>query len=529
MSVAQKISRAAIAHLRKLQESLTASRLKRLAKSLKPLKSLKSLKSLAAYSERPAGLVFIAAILTALVILTVNNSHHTDRTDYPHDQAINHQPSNIAIKNTHNTIDDTMQPAPLKNTYKIKRGETLIKLLRRANVSNSHAHKAVNVLSTVANLRKINVGDRVDITKHPTRRDEITELAMRTGFNTLAKIKRTADDAFSAKLETIPTLALTHMVEGVIEDSLYLSAKEQGLSDKVIIEMIRLLSFDVDFQREIRTGDTFRVYYERTFAPSYSEVKDGQILKAELGMRKRTLDATYYSGADGVGEYFDENGKSTKKALMKTPLDVAVITSSYGTRRHPVLGYKRKHKGVDFRAPTGTPIFAAGHGTIERASRYGAYGNYVRIRHSNGYKTAYAHLSRYGRGIKSGKRVKQGQIIGYSGATGRVTAAHLHYEVLYDGKHVNPMTLKMPTGRALAGQERENYLTHRGLIVADIKTIQSSQQAVALAKNTLPIDTHAAQKAEAHEALIGGQSGEQPSTRAHNTHTDAQAGSSAHP
>jgi len=232
-----------------------------------------------------------------------------------------------------------------------------------------------------------------------------------------------------------------------------------------------MMTFDVDFEREIRVGDTFEVYFERDYSPHFNDIENGRILHAKLTLRRRTLNAYFFRDQKGEEGYFDTHGISTRRALMKTPLDVAVLTSSFGRRKHPVLGYTRAHKGSDFRAPTGTPIMAAGDGVIEMSARNGSYGNYIRIRHNDTYKTAYAHLSRYGKGIKKGRRVKQGQIIGYAGATGRVTGAHLHYEVLVNKRQVNPMTVKLPTGKSLSGKDLTTFQTLQEVILADIRLV----------------------------------------------------------
>ncbi|MEL6782689.1 MAG: M23 family metallopeptidase, partial [Pseudomonadota bacterium] len=181
---------------------------------------------------------------------------------------------------------------------------------------------------------------------------------------------------------------------------------------------------------------------------------------------------------DGVTDYFDPNGESATKFLMKTPINGARLSSRFGKRRHPISGYTRMHKGTDFAAATGTPVYAAGHGTVERASRYGGYGHYVRIRHANGYKTAYAHLSRYGSGIKSGRRVRQGQVIGYVGSTGASTGPHLHYEVIVNGKHVNAMSLRLPTGRKLSGDMLDEFLTTKREIDA-VRVAQGAEIEIA--------------------------------------------------
>ncbi|WP_417458390.1 peptidoglycan DD-metalloendopeptidase family protein [Kordiimonas sp.] len=378
---------------------------------------------------------------------------------------------------------DAPPPAPAEKQYSLKRNETLIGLLQRADIPSVTAHRMVASLREVTNLRKLQRGQEVRITSDTD--GNVQELRMRDSFDAEAVVFA-AGDGFKAERQDIGTISLTHLVEGEITDSLYLSAQRAGLPTKVIVDLIRLMSFDVDFEREIRTGDTFQVYFERQYAPDFGDMQDGQLLQVKLGLRKRDLEANYFIDAAGDADYFDGDGKSTRKALMKTPLDVTVVTSNYGRRKHPVLGYTRMHKGVDFRARTGTPIMAAGDGVVERASRYGSYGNYIRIRHNGTYKTAYAHLSKYGKGIKAGARVKQGQVIGYAGATGRVSAAHLHYEVMMNDKQVNPLTLDLPTGRELKGADLETFAAQRTQLLADIQQIQTQRSYIMQAGATGP-------------------------------------------
>lgn len=378
----------------------------------------------------------------------------------------------------------TAEPAETPvESYNLKRNETLISLLKRARISTANAHAVVNELGTVSNLRKLQRGQEIRLQRQLADGRSIKALWIRDSFGEQAVAAREGA-SYRAAREPVETLALTRLVEGTITDNLYLSAKRAGLPDSVIIDLIRMMSFNVDFEREIREGDQFQVYFERRFAPAFDDMENGRILHVDLALKRRPVNATWYQDDDGDGGYFDDSGESTRRALMKTPLDVAVVTSRYGQRKHPVLGYTRMHKGVDFRAPTGTPIMAAGDGIVEMAARNGSYGNYIRIKHGGSYKTAYGHLSRYGRGIKRGTRVKQGQIIGYSGATGRVTAAHLHYEVLVSGKQTNPLTLELPTGRVLGGEDLQRFQRRRDFIVEDIERIKSAELQFAAAAST---------------------------------------------
>ena len=427
-------------------------------------------------SESPVGFMAIAGIgLTAVIVLNATGSSR----GYPD----NHQVYSEAEPDVTQDADQHALAEPVQPTvpaaapvepFELRRNETLIGLLERAKINRRNAHAVVAGLGTISNLRKLQRGQEIRLQRSAADPSVVETLWMRDAFAEQSVVER-EENGYRAERAPVKTISLTRLIEGTITDNLYLSAKRAGLPDSVIIELIRMMSFNVDFEREIRQGDTFQVYFERRYAPDFDDTENGRILHVDLGLKRQPLNATWHEDANGEGGYYDDNGESTRRALMKTPLDVAVVTSNYGRRKHPVLGYTRMHKGVDFRAPTGTPIMAAGDGIIEMAARNGSYGNYVRIRHNGSYKTAYGHLSKFGRGIKRGSRVKQGQIIGYSGATGRVTAAHLHYEVLVGGKQTNPLTLELPTGRTLDGADLAEFQNRRNVIMADINRVKQSE------------------------------------------------------
>ncbi|MEE3095102.1 MAG: peptidoglycan DD-metalloendopeptidase family protein, partial [Pseudomonadota bacterium] len=245
-----------------------------------------------------------------------------------------------------------------------------------------------------------------------------------------------------------------------IDTSLYVAGVNAGLRQATLAKLIQAFSFDVDFQRDIRRGDAFNVMYEEYRDEDGAVVKSGDILVAELTSSGKTSRLYRFETKDGFTDFYDAKGQSVRKALLRTPIDGARISSSYGMRRHPILGYNKMHKGLDFAARRGTPIFAAGNGLVEYAGRNGGYGKYVRIRHNSTFKTAYAHMHRYGKGIRKGRRVKQGQIIGYVGSTGRSTGPHLHYEVHKNGRQVNPRSIKLPSGRKLKGRELRTFKAH---------------------------------------------------------------------
>lgn len=224
-----------------------------------------------------------------------------------------------------------------------------------------------------------------------------------------------------------------------------------------MIELIRTFSFDVDFQREIQKNDGFEVLYETFTDINGQQARTGEVLYAGLILGGKRIELHRFTPESGRTDYFSPDGQSVRKTLMRTPIDGARISSGFGRRKHPVLGYTKMHRGTDFAAARGTPVYAAGDGVIERASRNGAFGNYVRIRHNSTYKTAYAHLNGYAKGMRSGTRVKQGQVIAYVGTTGRSTGPHLHYEVHVNGKQVNPRQIKMPSGERLKGKDLEAF------------------------------------------------------------------------
>lgn len=337
----------------------------------------------------------------------------------------------------------------------IKRGQGLMDALVDSGAERRDAFNAINAFSDHFNVRRIQAGQAMNLAYTPE--GVLTRIEMQKDFDHLIVVEREGSD-YASKLEALPSQIITRHATGIIEDSLFLAAQRQGLPQIVIVDLIRIFSYDVDFQREIRKGDQFEIFYERKLSQDGRRVQEGNILYAKLILSGKEVNLYRYKpdGKD-FADYFHEDGQSSKRALMKTPIEGARLSSYYGNRRHPVLGYNRMHKGLDFSAPTGTPIMAAGDGVVERASWYGSFGNYVRIRHNGTYKTIYAHMSKYGRGIKKGVRVQQGQIIGYVGATGRVTGRHLHYEVYMNGTQVNPLTLKIPSGIKLADDDLQTF------------------------------------------------------------------------
>lgn len=380
------------------------------------------------------------------------------------------------------------KPAPVQTTTRstrIRNGDTLMQVMQRAGADRAEAHSAITALSKHYNPRRLQIGQAIALkfALGPNRQKadagNLLEVSFNADVDRLVRAERDDSGGFTAHDIVIPLDNQPMRSVGIIDGSLFVAAQSAGIPSAVIVDMIRIFSFDVDFQRDIRQGDSFEIYFDRFHDANGDAVKNGAIHFARLTLSGKEI-AVYrhHTADDGRVDYYDNNGHSVRKALMRTPVDGARLTSRYGKRKHPVLGYTKVHKGIDFGAPRGTPIMAAGDGVVERASRWGGFGKYVRIRHGGGYKTAYAHMNGYGKGVRSGKRVKQGQIIGYIGSTGRSTGPHLHYEILKDDRHVNPLTVRMPAGRKLKGDLLEAFLQNRGQIQQNVAaTTLSNTQA----------------------------------------------------
>lgn len=365
--------------------------------------------------------------------------------------------------------DLTLNPTATR----LKRRETLSGLTDRLGLDRRDAALALASLTDAELLdpRRVRAGLEVTIWQDA---DQLTALKVtpETGRQMIAK--RGHDDVWRSFELKAREVAMPIVVRGTVQTSLYVDALEQGAGDQQVVDFAQVFAYDVDFQREVHPGDEFEFVYEAVSDERGNPIRAGNLIYAALN--GRVVDKSFYRFTPedtGETDYFQGNGESATRFLMKTPINGARLSSRFGNRRHPISGYTRLHKGTDFAAPTGTPIYAAGHGTVERASRYGGYGHYVRIRHANGYKTAYAHMSRYGRGVRKGTRVRQGQVIGYVGSTGASTGPHLHYEVYINGKPVDAMRLKLPTGRKLAGSPEimTSFETER----ARIDAIRSGQ------------------------------------------------------
>ena len=333
-------------------------------------------------------------------------------------------------------IEPRLDPPPsFTKSAQIQKGGTLGEALASLGADGSESHSAIVALRKVFNLRRLHpsqaVNARVTVAPDAKKLTTLDSLSIVVDIDRVIVAERDPTGQFQARIVQKDLSHEYRRTTGTIEGSLFVAAQAAELPVPLIMELIRIYSWDVDFQREIQRGDRFEVLYDRyvdSDAPvSENAIKVGSIIYASLTLSGKKLELFRYRMADGGIDYFDSNGASVRKALLRTPIDGARLSSRYGARRHPILGYTKMHRGVDFAAQRGTPVMAAGNGVVDLAGRNGAYGKYVRIRHNGRYKTAYAHLQSYGRGIRSGARVNQGQIVGYVGSTGRSTGPHLHY------------------------------------------------------------------------------------------------------
>ena len=387
---------------------------------------------------------------------------------------------------------------PRSVAVRLKKGETFVDALRRAGIRAADRNAATYALGKHVNLRRLKPQQEFALIvsepnqtlfQHASADDgdnafllSLTARKDRKNRISITRNQTVDGDNFDVAEQEIEITTRIARINGQINGSLFLSAQKQGAPNKIVAELANMFAYDIDFQRDIFGGDEFEAVYEIHYDDEGNIIGSGDILFGRLNWRGRKKEKSYYRFANSGTDYFDRAGQSAKRLLMKTPIDGARLSSGFGTRKHPVLGYRKAHKGIDFAARSGTPIYAAGDGVIERANRYGSFGNYVKIRHSNGYKTAYAHLKGFKKGIRAGKRVRQGDIIGYVGTTGRSTGPHLHYEVHLNGKAVNPQRLKIATGTKLKADKLANFEKVRDEI--DALRAPEPQKRERLAQNT---------------------------------------------
>ena len=376
----------------------------------------------------------------------------------------------VVLPTTVEAVEIDSLPHPIAKTVRVQRGDTLMSLLLGEGVDRSEAHLAITALQDVFRPRDLKPGQaiRLALAHEPTPTSDasypfkLVSLSLQPSVERDILVTREPElDHFVATAIERPLRRAIVGGAGVIETSLFDAIREAGIPAPVMMELIRAFSYDVDFQREVHKTDDFELLYESHYDDEGNLARTGAVIYAALTLSGRRLEIYRFTPKSGNPDYFGPDGRSVRKALLRTPIDGGRISSRFGMRKHPILGYSKMHRGVDFAARTGTPVLAAGDGVIERIGRYGAYGKYVRIRHSGQYRTAYAHLHRFAKDLGKGQSVKQGQVIGYVGTTGRSTGPHLHYEVLQGRRQIDPATIDLPAGEQLAGADLEAFTEER--------------------------------------------------------------------
>ncbi len=368
--------------------------------------------------------------------------------------------NNVYLKKTIDHIFDTLEPRFKKIEHKVLEGETFDKILNNYSIRKDEIEEIKENLSKKINLNKLSTSQKIQFTVDQSNNFIKNFIFQVSNTEKIYLTRDIKDGKFQQKILLTKLKKRIIYSENTILQSLYKSATDQKVPIGIIIEFARIYGFQIDFQRDIRKKDSFQIMYEVFKDENGKVIENGSILFANLKLSGEN-NKLYYFDKKGSEGHYDKNGKSVQKALMKTPINGARLSSPFGMRKHPIDGFNKMHRGTDFAAPMGTPIMASGNGVVKKAGWCGGGGNCVVIKHNSTYQTVYAHMSKFAKGIRSGIRVRQGQTIGYVGSTGKSTGPHLHYEVIINGKRVNSQKLKLPSGKVLKGEARKLFETKK--------------------------------------------------------------------
>ena len=406
--------------------------------------------------KKETELVALSVLVLITIISTTYYNYSKNKIYNNYKNTIN----NIYLKKTLTHIFDNLEPKFKKVSHRVSPGETFNSILENYSIKNDEIEEIKKKISKEFNLNKLNTNQKIKFTL-----DQSTSLINEFIFqisNTekIYLIRDNKTEEFNKEILVTKLKKNIVYKENIILQSLYKSAMEQKIPLNTVIEFARIYGFQVDFQRDIRKQDSFQIMYEVLMDDTGKLIETGNILYANLKLSGEN-NSLYYFDKSGSEGHFDKSGKSIQKALMKTPINGARLSSPFGMRKHPIDGFNKMHQGTDFAAPMGTPIMASGDGVIKKAGWCGGGGNCIVIKHNSTYQTIYAHMSKFAQGIRSGIRVKQGRTIGYVGSTGKSTGPHLHYEVVVNGKKINSQKLKLPSGKILKGEERVLFETKK--------------------------------------------------------------------
>tara|TARA_Y100000591_G_scaffold329876_1_gene359435 strand:+ start:101 stop:1393 length:1293 start_codon:yes stop_codon:yes gene_type:complete len=400
-------------------------------------------------------ILFWLTIVTIIIAISLN-IYKTSKKDQV--AQIQSSIENIYLKKTIKEITTSLKPRYKSLQYISKSGDTYQSIINKLEINETEKKILLKTILNEKTLKILKINQKFSLKVDNLNKGNIINFKIETDKkNEILFTRSNVENIFKTKkIKKNFTKSLVYK-ETVILGSLYNSAINLGIKPNIILEFARLYGFQIDFQRDIWKNDSFQIIYEQFTNKDNVVVDTGEIIFANLNLQDTDYQLYKFEYEKNKIDYFDENGKSIRKTLMKTPINGARLSSSYGKRKHPILGYTKMHTGTDFAAPKGTPIMASGDGKVIKAGWCGGGGNCVKIKHNTTYQTVYAHMSKFGRGIKKGVRVKQGQVIGYVGSTGMSTGPHLHYEVIENGKKINSQKLKLPSGKILKGSSRKNF------------------------------------------------------------------------
>ena len=410
-------------------------------------------KKISSLFRKYTNLIFLVSIISTGIIFNSFYSAYKKKENDAFQKLI----TNIYLKKTAIATLNSFNPRQENIKYVVKPGDNFEKILKNLDLPTNEIELIIRNFKL--NKKKLRVYENQVIEFSIDRKKPVTTKKISielTKSKNLIIARNLSENNFSFKEIERNLKKKLFYKESIITKSLYASGIETEIPIEIIIEFARLYGFQFDFQRDIWKNDSFQIVYEQYHDSKNTFIKNGEIIFAKLNLQGKEYPLYKFKSKD-ITDYFDERGQSVKKTLMKTPINGARLSSSFGMRKHPILGFNKMHKGTDFAAPMGTPIMASGDGKVIKSSWCGGGGNCIKIKHNSTYTTVYAHLSKFGRGIKKGVRVKQGQIIGYVGSTGMSTGPHLHYEVIENGKKINSQTLKLPSGKTLLGEERKKF------------------------------------------------------------------------
>ena len=414
------------------------------------------LKKLKIKIRKNVEILALASLILITIVFTSYYNFNKKKIFYNYTDLL----ENIYFKKSFNQILNSLEPRFKKIEHKIDVGETFDKILEQYSVEKSEIIQIKKELSKKVNINKLDINQKFQFIIDQTNYSIKEFIFQVSNTEKIYLTRKKESDQFDQKIVVTKLNKSVVYGESIILESLYKSASNEKIPANIIIEFARIYGFQVDFQRDIRKKDSFQIMYEVFLDDKKNIIETGNILYANLILSGEDNSLYYYDSKKNEGHY-DKNGKSIQKALMKTPINGARLSSSFGMRKHPIDGFNKMHRGTDFAAPMGTPIMASGDGIIKKAGWCGGGGNCVVIKHNSTYQTVYAHMSKFAKSIRKGVRVKQGQVIGYVGSTGKSTGPHLHYEVIVNGEKINSQTLKLPSGKVLKGEERKLFETKR--------------------------------------------------------------------